>query len=304
MPIMFVYQVLFTLHLLHLSISTFFANIKRSLRPSKSSSIASKSSSQPPAQQKWADTPLPLISDTHAYKLPSGVALDHACTRWARDMAFIHNTILRAFNSSYNQCLNVVPGTQEAADFLFFNQTLFRMLDHHHKVEEDFLFPDIEELIGKPGAMEANVEQHHAFEKGLECFEEYLTETTSANFDGQKFRDILDSFVFVLAEHLHDEIPTLMSLHYLDSAKMDKIWARSAHEAKKHGEIARDMPFLLSCQDNTFLLDGKASLSFPGLPFFLPYLVKAVFANKHQGAWRFSPSGMLGWPKPLDFTVS
>ena len=175
------------------------------------------------------------------------------------------------------------------------------MLDHHHKVEEEFLFPDVEELMGKPGAMETNFEQHHAFEAGLGRFEQYVMQTNPADFDGQKLRDILDSFVLVLAEHLHDEIPTLMNLHYLDSGKMDKIWARTAHEARKYGDISRDTPFLLSCQDNTFLLDGKAS-SFPGLPFFLPYLVKLRFASKHKGAWRFSPSGILGWPKPLDFT--
>lgn len=251
-------------------------------------------------KQTWADVPFPLIRETHASSLPSSVPKDHACIAWARDMAQIHNTMIRAFNASYNQCLSIQPGTQEAADFLLFNRLLFNMLDHHHHVEEEFLFPGVEKLLGVPGAMEPNVEQHHAFEKGLGVFEEYVTQTKPEGYCGRQLRDILDSFLDVLVQHLHDEIPTLLNLHTLDSKEMSKIWEKTAHEATKDIDIFTDAPFVLSCQDRTFLLDGQPR-GFPGIPFFLPWVVSAIFARRHAGAWKFSPSGILGAPRPLMF---
>lgn len=255
------------------------------------------------ASQKrlWADAPFPLISETHASSLPSFVPRDHACIAWARGMAQIHNTMIRAFNASYNQCLSVQSATQEAADFLLFNRLLFNMLEHHHRVEEEFMFPAVEKLLGVPGAMETNVEQHHAFEKGLELYGEYVIKTKPEEFCGHQLRDILDSFVAVLVRHLHDEIPTLLNLHNLDSREMDKIWQKCAHEATKDTDIFTDTPFLLSCQDNTFLLDGECR-GFPGIPFFIPWLVYAFAARRYTGAWKFSPSGVLGTPRALIFT--
>jgi len=236
----------------------------------------------------WADAPFPLITKTHADDLPSSVARDHACIYWARQMSLIHNTMIRALNASYNQCLSIHPGTQEATDFLLFNLTFFEMLDHHHKVEEEHMFPQIEEMLGEPGAMEKNVEQHQAFEEGLGLFEKYVKGTKSEEYNGRTFRHIIDSFGSVLVQHLHDEIPSLLSLHTLDSAQMMKIWKKAEHAATADADPYTNWPFTFSCQDRSFLLDGEVR-SFPPAPFFAPCLISGWFSRRFSGSWKFAP---------------
>ncbi|KAK7179915.1 hemerythrin hhe cation binding domain-containing protein [Paraphaeosphaeria sporulosa] len=42
---------------------------------------------------------------------------------------------------------------------------------HHHDTEEQQFFPEIEQIAGIVGLMEANVEQHRAFTPGFEAFD-------------------------------------------------------------------------------------------------------------------------------------
>lgn len=135
-------------------------------------------------------SPFALISET-GVKARKDIPAGHPCVFWAQQMALIHNSILRALNASYNQCLGVQTGTQEAADFLVFNQCLFEFLEEHHTVEEEVFFPDIEKAAGIKGLMDANVEQHHAFEAGLTAFKEYVFGTSKDEYDGEKLREII-----------------------------------------------------------------------------------------------------------------
>lgn len=91
-------------------------------------------------------------------------------------------------------------------------------LHHHHNVEEETLFPDIEQLAGKSGIMEANVEQPIALEAGVESFKSYVFERKPENYDDHRLKDIIDSFGKIAEQHLH-EVPTLLSLHHLTAKK-------------------------------------------------------------------------------------
>ena len=64
-------------------------------------------------------------------------------------MALLHNLMLRAFNSSYNQCLGVRPATEDARNFLHYNQVLYEQIQEHHDHEEKVLFPALEKLTGQ-----------------------------------------------------------------------------------------------------------------------------------------------------------
>lgn len=59
-------------------------------------------------------------------------------------------------------------------------------------------------------------------------------------------------------------------------------------------------PAGLGGMDNTFE-GGKHK--WPPLPFFVPYLVKYVYARRFAGSWRFSPCTIFGQPKELPFAV-
>ena len=62
-----------------------------------------------------------------------------------------------------------------------------------------------------PGSMTANVEQHHAFEKGLEELKHYCEAIQSGkkSYDPFRILQMLRSFAGPFSQHMHDEIDTL-----------------------------------------------------------------------------------------------
>lgn len=208
-------------------------------------------------------------------------------------MAQIHNTIIRALNASWNHATLVRPETQEATDFLLFNQVIFKTLDLHHHVEDDYMFPAIEKLLGQPGAMEENNRGHQSFAEGLAIFQKYVFITKSAEYNGATFRHIIESFAPTLIQHLHNEIPTLASLHQVDSKELMKIWKKAESLATKDNSLYTDAPWTLGCQDRSFRIDGKRG-TFPGIPCVVSTVIRNWYAKKHTGAWNFCPSDLLG----------
>ena len=77
-------------------------------------------------------------------------------------------------------------------------------------------------------------------------------------------------------------------MHWYDSGA-DKILDRAG-------------PFVLGCQDKTFLLDDEKPY-FPEVPFIAHYVVDHALARRYAGAWRFSPSDMYGNPRPFGVPV-
>lgn len=59
--------------------------------------------------------------------------------------------------------------------------------------------------------MVENVEQHQAFQKGLEAMTEYSNqvEKDASIYDGEKLVTMIETFGDAFCLHLHDEIPTL-----------------------------------------------------------------------------------------------
>ena len=208
-------------------------------------------------------------------------------------MAQIHNTVIRALNASWNQSTSVIPDTQEAADFLLFNQLLFTMLDRHHQVEDDFLFPALEKLLGRPGSMDDNSRGHESFAEGLVVFQKYVFVTKSAEYNGITFRHIIESFAPALIQHLHDEIPTLVNLHVLDQKDLMKVWKQASYLATKDASLYTDAPFTLGCQDKSFTIDGQRG-DFPSIPWIAEAFVRNWHSKKHAGAWNFCPSDLSG----------
>jgi hemerythrin-like domain-containing protein len=174
-------------------------------------------------RQPWADTPFKLIPTPFGSKdLTAGKA--HGSQYIAQQMTHLHNCIIRLLNSIYNQALHV-QSPEDIRDFLAYVKHWHDELDHHHLVEEEFMFPKLDALTGDTIAMETNIEQHHAFEPGLKALGEYATSTTAEEYDGEKLRAIIDDFGEILTTHLADEIPTLLALGKCDDKALRKMWA-------------------------------------------------------------------------------
>ena len=60
-------------------------------------------------------------------------------------MALLHNTILRGYNSIYNQAAHVQ--SSDKSDFVGYARTWYRFVKSHHDDEEESLFIKVEELL-------------------------------------------------------------------------------------------------------------------------------------------------------------
>jgi hypothetical protein len=153
-------------------------------------------------------------------------------------MAMTHNTFFRAFNAIYQQAPHIVPGTQQAGDFLKYCCIAFDFIHHHQIGEEHIYFPEIEKATGIPGLMDANIAQHQTMDAGLEAFRKYSESTRMEDFNSDDLLRIIDGFATAFEQHNHDEIRTILNLHdKIDSKVLKSIATKFWKEAEKQSDI-------------------------------------------------------------------
>jgi len=247
------------------------------------------------SSKPWADQPFSLTPTPGADKSTTS---KHSCVWVANEMAHAHNSMLRALNSIYLQCTALTSET-DISDLLIYCRMWKDWIHHHHEAEETLFFPAVEKLPGTPaGAMQSNVEQHHAFEPGLQRFEEYVRGCEEGNekFSAEKLKAIVDSFGETLTDHLKDEIPTLLRLEGVDSKALREAYGLFDKELRK-GEKDALYPIVMGCSDKSF----EGGNTFPEAPFFVPYVIHYYFERKYKGSWRFNPCTAWSQPRLLVF---
>ncbi|RMZ83398.1 hypothetical protein DV737_g1723, partial [Chaetothyriales sp. CBS 132003] len=240
---------------------------------------------------KYVGDHYPLIRTISPHLIPAHVSKDHSAIFCARMMAQMHNTVIRAINSSYNHALSI--GLEDAEDFLFFNRQICEMIRHHHATKDEYLYPAIEKLLGKAGAMSSNKAGHGGFMQSFKVFEAYVERAKPAEYIGLTFRHLIEAFAPRLIQHLHDEIPTLTAAWVLDSGELMKVWKKAEEMATRDAGQRTLACWVLGCQDRSFKLDGKAC-EFPNSPGLVQWLVGKFYGKKHEGAWRWCPSDLQG----------
>ena len=158
----------------------------------------------------------------------------------AKEMSIVHNWLIRGINSVYVQAENVsAKGTaKDKADFVGYAIAWSEMIDEHHHTEETMFFPEIDKLAGQPGLMDANVDEHKLFNEGLDAYRGSLDKVKNSNeeFDGKKLKEIIDSFMPTVQEHLHHEIDTLVSLEkYNDKVDWSDWFTKKVQEIISNG---------------------------------------------------------------------
>ena len=138
-------------------------------------------------------------------------------------MTLAHNIFIRNLNAIYLQCAHVNEPT-DITDLLTFCKAFYLALHHHHWGEEQFFFPAVEAYTKVPGIMEANVNDHQAFDAGLEKFHDYVTTVKPEEYDAVTFKGLLDGFAVVLERHLRAEIETLLALDKYGGKELKKAW--------------------------------------------------------------------------------
>ncbi|KAJ6444369.1 hemerythrin HHE cation binding domain-containing protein [Purpureocillium lavendulum] len=227
----------------------------------------------------------------------------------AAEMCIVHNCLIRGINAIYVQCVNVATkGTdQDKIDFVGFARAWGTMIEEHHSIEETDVFPEINDLAGVPGLMDANVEEHAVFHDGLALFIAYLDKVKAGEeaLDGGKLQGIINDFMPVLRDHLEHEITTLVELEKY-SDKCD--W--SAWFQKKGGEIASKgmknskyrvevFPLAFCLHDKTYA--GGIWASFPPIPWFFTMVLRWLFMGTYKAWWRFAPCDLTSQPHKMPF---
>ncbi|KXJ88328.1 hypothetical protein Micbo1qcDRAFT_190081 [Microdochium bolleyi] len=257
-----------------------------------------------PSEATWADEPFALIP-TPSQRIKD----DHSYVFVASEMAHVHNTLIRGLNAILLQGPHVPDASDpkdynqtDVQDLLYYVRCWCEMVNHHHDVEEAFIFPELEKFSGQPGLMEDPRHQHSLFHDGMERLLAYATATTPAEYrwlGDSGMKHIIDSFSKALTDHLYAEIEVLLKLGHLDSEGLKKTWIKAEDIAKAKGGLSllyTVFPCVLGCADKTY----EGGNDFPPLPWIMPYLVKYWFA-RGVGAWRFNPCDFFGQPRPLCF---
>ena len=122
---------------------------------------------------------------------------------------------IRTLNAIYIQATSLSL-LQDIADFLIYCQCWYETLEHHHRVEEEFFFPELEKRLDQPGLMDRNVEQHRAFHEKLDLWGKKCYELKAKDYNGVMWRNMIDDFAVPLLKHLHDEIDTMEDLAKYD----------------------------------------------------------------------------------------
>ncbi|KAJ5971378.1 uncharacterized protein N7479_001296 [Penicillium vulpinum] len=237
----------------------------------------------------WADTPWPLIPS------PKEDASKHASIHIATEMTHTHNCMLRALNSIYHQA-EQLEKLEDIADFLFFIKSWSGWVSHHHTMEEEMMFPGFERVIGTPGFLGDNVEQHHAFQPHLKILQDYSVKTKPADYDASIVRRTIEEMGPSFREHLADEINSLLQMIDYDSEGLMKVHESCVVEATKQDKQVVP-PMVLGLRDVTF----EGGTHWPALPPMAETVVNYVFARRNSGAWRFLPCDGWGKPRPLAF---
>lgn len=99
--------------------------------------------------------------------------------------------------------------------------------------------------------MSRNVEQHHGFHPGVEAFKKYIESCRQKEqpepYDAAKYGEIIDSFGPALAEHLSDEIDTLLGLEKSSDTKaLKEVFVAFDERMREGDKVCFYPPLLLS----------------------------------------------------------
>lgn len=215
-------------------------------------------------------------------------------------MALAHNLMIRSLNAIYLQAPHIRPEQHEP--FLHFAELWYKSIEHHHRTEETIFFPILEEMTGVKGIMEANSEQHDAFQSGLKTFINYVRRCLSGEteYNSNELLQILDDFAPVMWKHLEDEIPTFVNLKQY-SEKLKGFHARLSAEAEKTQQelgILAGAVFVMATHDVDY--ENGIHAGFPPIPAAITWGLRNVAWWAHRDWWAFAPCDRLGKMRPLD----
>ncbi|KAM7211757.1 hypothetical protein V8F06_012859 [Rhypophila decipiens] len=253
--------------------------------------------------RRWADEPFALIPI-------DSIKSDSPVTLWmARQMGSSHNNILRVLNSMYNQA-PYVKKEDDMRDLLQLTLFWIDWIDNLHRAEETILFPLIGEVTGGPNIMEADIQQHEAFQPGFDKLQEYAAacldpSESEVSFNAEQYVKLVDAFVYEFRQHLVDEVASFAAIDVAGDEATERALKKAYvdFDAQMRAESDKNkiLPMVLGSSDTEF--EGGAHF-WPEVPAWARYMVHHYFERRHRNVWRLLPSDMWGRHRELAFGPS
>jgi len=246
----------------------------------------------------FADHPFPLINTPHS-QLPDGTKPD-ACDEVGSHMVLVHNMLLRGLNSIYLQAPHI--SKVDEIPFCKYIQIWYMILHHHHSGEEADIFPIVDQIVGEKDVMAANVEQHHAFQPGLDAFMAYVRDCEAGKqvYDGDRIMALIDAFGKILSNHLAEEIPTILALRRFGADKLEplpKLLDEQGGKAMQTLGLAAELPWAFVNIDRQF--ENGRWKAWPPAPAVIELIVRNVAYWVHSDIWKFGACDRKCQLKPL-----
>ncbi|XDG05339.1 hypothetical protein ABKA04_004954 [Annulohypoxylon sp. FPYF3050] len=250
----------------------------------------------------YADHPFQLLPTPTYQFCKDGKADEFIET--ATHMALVHNVMIRCLNTIYLQAPHI--HLEQEKPFLQFAEFWYKVVEHHHRTEEEYLFPVIEEMSGTKDVMQENTKQHDAFQDGLRAYVDHVRRCLSGElkYRGSEFLEVIDSFAPILWEHLRDEIPTFVELRKY-GRKLHGFFARLAAEAGKTQQelgVLSGAVFLMVTHDVEY--EDGIHAGFPPVPAAVTWGLRNVAWWAHRDWWAFAPCDSSGKMRPLGVPAS
>ncbi|THU97141.1 hypothetical protein K435DRAFT_838742 [Dendrothele bispora CBS 962.96] len=212
----------------------------------------------------------------------------------AINMAAAHNAFIQGINAMVAHASTVPP--EKVQPFMIFSLAVVDNIHHHHDLEEQYLFPELEKKLGQ-GALSGNVEEHKEFVPQLLELKEYLEKVKAgeAKYDATLFVEKIHSFSDIMIAHLNHEIPSLESSRMravFTEKELKDIDSGFMNLALKKIEFATTMPLSVVC-------GNPATPWFPPFPLPLKWATRWWFARKYSEAWEFGPLDLYGNPREM-----
>jgi hemerythrin-like domain-containing protein len=203
-----------------------------------------------PKKTTWGKVYFRTLQDCTDSDLQTRPKTEPGAVLSATDMALIHNVFIRILNCIYLQAPNIKE-EKDISDFIIFTYAWIITIHEHHSNEEKLFFPWLEADIGTKGAMEKNLEQHHAFEPGVSALEAYVVAVKDGKekYDGAKIVALIDVFGSILAKHLVEEIGTFEELEKLGDKIDWKAWNKKVEKVAVDTAEKVCVPLLVSLEE-------------------------------------------------------
>jgi hypothetical protein len=125
-------------------------------------------------------------------------------------MALSHNSIIRGFNSIFQQAPRLQT-TVDRCDFVGYCLAWIACVTTLFHYEETEFFPNVNKAAGQDGLLDDAVHEHETFYGGMERMKKYLLDK-GGEFSGAELLVMMDSFKDQLHDHLKSEPPAIVAL--------------------------------------------------------------------------------------------